>query len=126
AAAATSGNSNNAKVEKASTRGSGAGTGGKSRGAAEVEEARRFVWRQRVRALRHADYMRIETLHYLKLVATAIPRLRLVWRGEDFCGWEGVTCTALRYPIEALVDMPAVLPKRPARDSGVSRSGVDG
>ncbi|RNF26011.1 uncharacterized protein Tco025E_01760 [Trypanosoma conorhini] len=92
--------------------------------AAAIAEAKRFVWRQRVRAMRHADYMRIETLHFLKLLSMSIPRLRLVWRGEDYCAWEGVTCTALRYPLETLIDVPHVLAKQRKRGSGATADGT--
>ncbi|ESL08079.1 hypothetical protein TRSC58_04226 [Trypanosoma rangeli SC58] len=89
-----------------------------------LEAAKQFVWRQRIRAVRHADYMRIETLHFVKLLAAAIPRLRLVWRGEDYCAWEGVTCTALRYPLETLIDVPSILTEHRKRDAGDAMNGT--
>ncbi|RNF18353.1 hypothetical protein TcG_05223 [Trypanosoma cruzi] len=103
----------------------GSNTHGGKRGVEGVEEkARQFVWRQRVRAMRHADYMRIETLHFLKLLSTSIPRLRLVWRGEDYCAWEGITCMALRYPIDTLIDMPRILAKSQKESAGGSVGGI--
>ncbi|EKF39014.1 hypothetical protein MOQ_000765 [Trypanosoma cruzi marinkellei] len=123
------GNNNNNHNEMGTDRGSN--THGGKKGEEGLEErARRFVWRQRVRAMRHADYMRIETLHFLKLLSTSIPRLRLVWRGEDYCAWEGITCMALRYPIDTLIDMPRILAKSQKEGTGGMvgeiRKGSDG
>ncbi|RNF02873.1 hypothetical protein TraAM80_06088 [Trypanosoma rangeli] len=119
AAVAGSGPSNHGVKSNAKTTFSGRCRGQRNdENSLALEAAKQFVWRQRIRAVRHADYMRIETLHFVKLLAAAIPRLRLVWRGEDYCAWEGVTCTALRYPLETLIDVPSILAGRHKRGVG--------
>lgn len=63
-----------------------------------------YVQRQYMRALRHEDAMQLETLHFLRHLATGIPHLQKLWRGDLMCEWEGVRCHRLHLPLTSLLE----------------------
>ncbi|KAG5487651.1 hypothetical protein LSCM4_08096 [Leishmania orientalis] len=63
-----------------------------------------YLQRLHLRALRHADAMRLETFHFLRYLSTTIPLLRSVWVGQDHCNWPGVSCVIVRVPLNSLID----------------------
>ncbi|GET85824.1 hypothetical protein, conserved [Leishmania tarentolae] len=69
-----------------------------------------YLQRLHLRALRHADAMRLETLHFLRYLSSTIPVLRSIWVGQDHCRWKGVSCVVVRVPLNSLIDSehPAV------------------
>ncbi|CBZ31554.1 hypothetical protein, conserved [Leishmania donovani] len=69
-----------------------------------------YLQRLHLRALRHADAMRLETFHFLRYLSSTIPVLRSVWVGQDHCSWPGVSCVVVRVPLNSLIDSehPAV------------------
>ncbi|CBZ23448.1 conserved hypothetical protein [Leishmania mexicana MHOM/GT/2001/U1103] len=69
-----------------------------------------YLQRLHLRALRHADAMRLETFHFLRHLSSTIPVLRSVWVGQDHCSWPGVSCVVVRVPLNSLIDSehPAV------------------
>ncbi|KPI84029.1 hypothetical protein ABL78_6913 [Leptomonas seymouri] len=69
-----------------------------------------YLQRLHLRALRHSDAMRLETLHFLRHLSSAVPTLRQIWKGQNQCNWPGVVCVVVRVPLNLLVDYkhPAV------------------
>ncbi|KAG5487096.1 hypothetical protein LSCM1_07768 [Leishmania martiniquensis] len=63
-----------------------------------------YLQRLHLRALRHADAMRLETFHFLRYLSSTIPLLRSVWIGQDHCNWPGVSCVVVRVPLNAFID----------------------
>nr|CAJ2467029.1 unnamed protein product [Leishmania braziliensis] len=63
-----------------------------------------YLQRLHLRALRHADAMRLETFHFLRYLSSAIPVLRNVWVGQDHCKWPGVSCVVVHIPLNSLID----------------------
>jgi hypothetical protein len=63
-----------------------------------------YLQRLHLRALRHADAMRLETFHFLRHLSSSVPTLRQIWRGQDHCSWRGVSCVVVRVPLNLLVD----------------------
>ncbi|CAG9568271.1 conserved hypothetical protein [Leishmania major strain Friedlin] len=63
-----------------------------------------YLQRLHLRALRHADAMRLETFHFLRYLSSTIPVLRSVWVGQDHCSWPGVSCVVVRVPLNSLID----------------------
>ncbi|KAG5511455.1 hypothetical protein JKF63_07418 [Porcisia hertigi] len=63
-----------------------------------------YLQRLHLRALRHADSMRLETLHFLRYLSSTIPVLRTTWVGQDYCSWPGVSCVVVRVPLNSLID----------------------
>lgn len=63
-----------------------------------------LVQRTYMRAVRHSDAMRMESLHYLRLFALTVPELADAWKGDDYCRWPGVLCTRVRIPLHKLLD----------------------
>ncbi|CAJ1026382.1 hypothetical protein Q4I30_004194 [Leishmania utingensis] len=63
-----------------------------------------YLQRLHLRALRHADAMRLETFHFLRYLSSAIPVLRNVWVGQDHCKWPGVLGVVVHIPLNSLID----------------------
>lgn len=63
-----------------------------------------YLQRLHLRALRHADAMRLETFHFLRFLSSTVPTLRQIWTGQDPCHWPGVSCVVVRVPMHLLVD----------------------
>ncbi|KPA73356.1 hypothetical protein ABB37_09912 [Leptomonas pyrrhocoris] len=63
-----------------------------------------YLQRLHLRALRHADAMRLETFHFLRHLSSTVPTLRHIWTGQDHCSWPGVSCVVVRVPLNLLVD----------------------